>query len=249
MTAPAIYVLARPSFTEEFAQFLASENREWRQTTATPAEQLIEFAGRICYLSFGAHQSDRNNRRYIENLIQQGHESVLEHAVWTFLLTGVSRAFTHQLVRHRAGMSFSQLSQQYHDEVNPKCIVPANLEAYPEAMNAWTEAIETARRAYRTISASLVAEAKLSKEALRAARSAARSVLPNATETKIVVTANARAIRHFLTLRGSIEGDNEMRKVSALIYEMVAADAPTLVEDFQARVLRDGTSLIIKTQV
>src|SRR4051794_15196054 len=99
----AVYVLSRPSFHDTAAlSFLRAEDTGWRRDSAgTPAEELVEFAGRVCYMSFGSRQSPRTNREYIQNLIVQGHESVLEHASWTLLLSGVSRSFTHQLVRHR----------------------------------------------------------------------------------------------------------------------------------------------------
>jgi thymidylate synthase (FAD) len=241
---PEIYVLARPSFTDEFSRFLAAEKETWIQTPCTPAEKLIEFAGRICYMSFGSRQSVRTNREYIQNLIDQGHESVLEHLNWTFLLTGVTRAFTHQLVRHRAGLSFSQLSQQYHDETEAAFVVPEGLEHEPEALAAWKESIEVSRRAYKKIMTTLLRGGRAAKETKRAIHSIARSVLPNATETKIVVTANARAIRHFLSIRGAIEGDIEMRRVSKLIYDAIVADAPAVVSDFVCEDRNDGTPVI-----
>jgi thymidylate synthase (FAD) len=245
MSDPKIYVLARPSFTSEVDSFLLNEGQEWKGTISEPAERLVEFAGRICYMAFGARQSPKTNSEYIQNLLRQGHESVLEHAVWTFLLTNVSRAFTHQLVRHRIGFSFSQLSQQYHDESEARFLIPEGLEAFPEAANAWRTATASAMNAYKNILSSLLT-GKPSKEALRAIRTAARSVLPNATETKIVVTVNARAIRHFLSVRGSIEGDLEMRRVSSLIYSMILHDAPALVQDFRCQYLSDGTPEIVK---
>jgi thymidylate synthase (FAD) len=245
MPEPKIYVLARPSFTNEFEAFLQGEGVEWKGPISKPAERLVEFAGRICYMSFGARQSPRTNSGYIQNLIVQGHESVLEHVVWTFLLTNVSRAFTHQLVRHRAGFSFSQLSQQYHDESEASLLMPEGLETFPDAADAWRIATETALGAYRKIISNLLSS-KVSKEKLRSIRTAARSVLPNATETKIVVTANARAIRHFLNVRGSIEGDLEMRRVSKLIYSMLLTDAAALVQDFKCQHLSDGTPEVVK---
>ena len=148
---PKLYVLARPFPAQDFNKFLAAENLEWRRSPATDAEQLVEFAGRMCYLSFGARQSNKSNCEYIQNLIKHGHDSVLEHVNWTFLLTGVSRAFTHQLVRHRVGFAFSQLSQQYHDESDASFVVPASLDESPKALNAWHKAIEVSRPAYREI--------------------------------------------------------------------------------------------------
>jgi thymidylate synthase (FAD) len=233
---PSLYLLARPQFTAEYQQFLEANGETWRQTRASDAEQLVEFAGRICYMSFGARQAPRDNVAYIANLIGRGHDSVLEHANWTFLLDGVSRSFTHQLVRHRVGFSFSQLSQQYHDESEAEFLAPVGLEQNPAAYAAWWSAIAAARDAYRTIQSQLRiehADGDNRKERLRAVRSAARSVLPNSTATKIVVTANARSLRHFLILRGAIDGDPEMRQVSGLIYAMLADEAPSLVLDFQ----------------
>jgi thymidylate synthase (FAD) len=246
---PAIYVLARPNFTREFEKFLSAEGLQWNQRDASAAERLIEFAGRICYMSFGPRQSPRTNSEYIANLIRQGHGSVLEHANWTFLLSGVTRAFTHQLVRHRAGFSFSQLSQQYHDETDATFVTPAGLDHHPAALEAWHDAVSATRRAYRAILNALNSEENESragnkKESIRAIHSAARSVLPNATETKIVVTANARALRHFITVRGSLEGDYEMRAVSRLIYELLRSDAPALASDFELRSMADGTPIV-----
>ena len=201
-------------------------------------------------MSFGEKQSPRSNADYIRNLISQGHESVLEHVSWTFLLAGVSRAFTHQLVRHRAGFSFSQLSQQYYEETAATFLEPAHLQKSPEALRAWRNAISASQESYRTILDSLK-ELNGSpgldlhqKEFKRAIRSAARSVLPNATETKIVVTANARALRHFFDVRGAIPGDVEMREVAAALFKSVKAEAPSLFVDFNLQMLPDGTPVL-----
>jgi thymidylate synthase (FAD) len=250
MTAE-LYVLSRPTFTEDFRDFLLKEECDWIETaSAKPAERLIEFAGRVCYMAFGSRQFRTSNAAYIQNLIAQGHESVLEHANWSFLLSGVTRAFTHQLVRHRPGFAYSQLSQQYHDESEARFVPPRGIERSRAAAAAWKDAVEACRRAYRTIIAesdSLALDGTLPKrEAARALRSTARSVLPNATETIIVVTANARAIRHFLTVRGAIAGDEEMRVVSRLVYDMIAVDAPSLIGDFQARTRADGSPEVVR---
>jgi thymidylate synthase (FAD) len=252
---PKLYVLSRPSLdTGEIARFKADEATEWNQTGATGAEDVIEFAGRICYMSFGTEQSSKSNSEFIQHLIDQEHDSVLEHASWTFLLTGVSRAFTHQMVRHRIGFSFSQLSQQYHDEATAKFVVPQELRAEHAGAtrDMWFRLIEELRRGYRSISGDLGA-GRLSrkdskdKEKLRAIWSAARSILPNATETKLVFSANGRALRHFLKVRGGIVGDLEMRRVSALIYTRMRIEAPTVVSDFEMSD-EDGYPLIRRKQ-
>jgi thymidylate synthase (FAD) len=248
-STPSVYVLASPSFdAATFSRFLSTQHLDWRRTTgASPAEELVEAAGRICYLSFGENQSPRTNEEFIQNLVRMGHESVLEHISWTFLIVGVTRAFTHQLVRHRAGFSFSQLSQQYHDERDATFVMPAELNGVPGAPEAWKDIMETTKRAYGTLDTVLREHEESlpkdldKKEVNRAIRSAARSVLPNATETKIVVTANARALRHFLKVRGGIPGDREMREVAAALFTILTFAAPALFFDFQVKHLSDGS--------
>ncbi|HEJ7113753.1 TPA: FAD-dependent thymidylate synthase [Serratia marcescens] len=245
--------LSKPNFNlSEFLKFLADENLDWHRTSSsTPAEELVEVAGRICYMSFGeGKQSPRRNNEYIDNLIRQGHESVLEHVNWSFLMSGVSRAFTHQLVRHRIGFSYSQLSQQYHDESNASFVLPVEIKNNPELCEVWKRNIHNSVAMYKEIMGRVYADDSINghskKEILRSLRSASRSILPNATETKIIVTANARAIRHFLIMRGGIDGDHEMRSISYEIYKIVSLDAPALFQDFKVVGLTDGSVKVIR---
>lgn len=232
---PRLYVVARPTLDHEaVTAFLSDEETTWRRTPgATDSEELVEVAGRVCYMSFGGRQSPRMNAEYLARLVEQGHHSVLEHASWTFLLTGVTRAFTHQLVRHRIGFSYSQLSQQYHDEREANAVMPEAIHARPHLAAIWQDAVDGAQQAYRDLLDALAREdIELSeRESLRLVRSAARTVLPAATETKIAFSANARALRHFLSERGSLSGDEEMRRVCVLILEAVRDDAPGLFSD------------------
>jgi thymidylate synthase (FAD) len=198
---------------------------------------LVEFAGRICYLSLGDKQSEKTNKEYIANLIAQGHESVLEHASFTVLADGISRALSHQLVRHRVGFSYSQLSQQYHDELNANFVLPAEIDINSAAAKTISRAVEMARSAYATITQEM-AESEFGrflpqKERNRAIRSIARSVLPNATVTTLVVTGNARAWRHMLALRGAIAGDLEMRAYCVECLRLFESEAPALFADFE----------------
>jgi thymidylate synthase (FAD) len=246
------YLVSRPLFdVEVFLRFLKDEGLSWQRSPgAREPEEIVETAGRVCYLSFGEHQSPKTNAQYIANLVGMGHESVLEHVNWGFVLAGVSRAFTHQLVRHRVGFAFSQLSQQYHDERDASFVEPTDLTAFPTARAAWQRAVAAARDAYRQILDSLESlEARSPperrKEVRRAIYSAARSVLPNATETKVFVTANARALRHFLLVRGAIAGDEEMRQVSASLLRLLKVEAPTLFADYEIETLADGSPVVV----
>ncbi|CQI98022.1 Thymidylate synthase thyX [Yersinia rohdei] len=249
----SIRCISHPSFEQDvFIDFLTENGLTWVQKgVASDAEHLVEASGRLCYMSFGElNQSPKSSVQYIMNLIDQGHESVLEHLNWTFLITGVSRAFTHQLVRHRAGFSYSQLSQQYHDESDAEFVVPIEVKNNPELFDAWKKHIESCLNFYKLSLLDIKSNQKMDsfskKENMRALRGASRSILPNATETKIIVTANARAIRHFLKMRGSLDGDYEMRMVSEKIYEIVSDDAPALFQDFKLLNAKTCNAKVIK---
>jgi thymidylate synthase (FAD) len=180
-----------------------------------------------------------------------GHGSVLEHATWTFVLAGVSRSFSHELVRHRVGFAFSQLSQQYVGHEDAQFVVPPHIREIPQAWDAWKRSTEVAKDAYAEITDALEraiprAEDISRKESKRMIRSAARSVLPNATETTIVVTANARALRFFLETRGGIAGDLEMRTVSAKLLDLLSKEAPAVFSDFSVVKFSDGLPAVVK---
>ena len=125
---PTVYLVGRQTLDQAaIARFLDDHGvDQWSSDSSVPGEVLPEIAGRLCYMSF-AKPRPGGNKAYLERIKAVGHGSVLEHAVWNFIITGVSRSFTHELVRHRAGFGYSQLSQRYVDEsvadfVEPDCI-------------------------------------------------------------------------------------------------------------------------------
>jgi thymidylate synthase (FAD) len=251
MSEATVRLICRPAFDASEAQaFLDDWGMTWIRTpNSSSAEELVEFSGRVCYMSFGeGRQSPRTNLEYINNLIKQLHESVLEHATWSFIITGISRGFTHQLVRHRIGFSFSQLSQQYYEDESSPFIKPDLISSDPDTNRIWEAAVLGAREAYSELLSKLKCLAgQGNKEAKRALRTAARSVLPEAAATSIAVTANCRAIRHFLDIRGAIEGDEEMRKVSAALLSLLQQDSPSLFSDFEVRRHTDGSPIVVRT--
>ena len=199
------------------------------------------MAGRVCYMSYG--KGRKTNREFLAHIIDVGHGSVLEHAVWSFLVTGVSRSLTHELIRHRH-FSYSQLSQRYVDESESDFIEPDVIAADPALHLIWCEAVNAARRAYDALVAGLAGQfGDVPEKTLRRklARQAARSVLPNATETKIFVTGNARALRHFIELRGSEHADVEIRKVAVATLRLLQVESPSLFGDYTLEPLADGT--------
>lgn len=245
---PEIYLVGRQVVEQEAVdRFLHDNETTWSTETEQGAETLAEMAGRICYMSFGSKQGRKSNAEYFGNIIESGHGSVLEHGVWNFIITGVSRSFTHELIRHRAGWGYSQLSQRYVDESTADFVEPDVIADDPQAHRLWQEAIETSHRTYVALVERLSAlvdqqHPEMSRTSKRKmARQAARSVLPNATETKIFVTANARALRHFVELRGSSAAEPEIRKVAVRLLQIMQRESPNLFGDFQVVTLEDGS--------
>ncbi|HEY8325498.1 MAG TPA: FAD-dependent thymidylate synthase, partial [Ktedonobacterales bacterium] len=143
ITEPEIYIVGRQTIDQEAVQrFLADHETEWETDSERGSELIVELAGRVCYMSLGSKQFRKTNASYIGNLVGQGHGSVLEHAVWDLLITGVSRSFTHELVRHRAGTGISQLSQRYVDESTADFVEPGIIASDAELHATWQAAIE-----------------------------------------------------------------------------------------------------------
>jgi thymidylate synthase (FAD) len=241
---PTVYVVGRQQIgAPELDRFLADHGVAWQTDTEVAGEHLVEAAGRVCYMSF-AKPRPGGNATYIGHILEVGHGSVLEHAVWNLLITGVSRSLTHELIRHRAGWGYSQLSQRYVDESVAEYVEPDPIAEDPELHALWLDAIGQAHEAYVRLTQKL--QEKFADEPDRTlrrklARQAARSVLPNATETKIFATANARALRHFIELRGSRHAETEIRKLAVAVLRLMQSEAPNLFGDYELVPLPDGT--------
>jgi thymidylate synthase (FAD) len=244
ITEPTVYVMGRQTTSDaELDRFLEDHGVAWQTDTEVAGEQVVEIAGRVCYMSF-ARPRPGGNQAYIKHILEVGHGSVLEHAVWNLLFTGVSRSLTHELIRHRAGFGYSQLSQRYVDESVAEYVEPDCIAADPELHRLWLEAIRTTHQAYMKVTEGLQATFKDEPDKTlrrKLARQAARSVLPNATETKIFVTANARALRHFIELRGSRHAETEIRKLAVAVLKIMQQEAPHLFGDYELVPLPDGT--------
>lgn len=242
---PKVYLVGRQSLDQaELQRFLDDHGvSQWTTDTNIPAEVLPEVAGRLCYMSFTKPRPG-GNQTYLGHIKEVGHGSVLEHSVWNFIITGVSRSFTHELVRHRAGFGYSQLSQRYVDESVAEFIEPDCIAADPDLHEVWQSAVEHAQEAYiRLVEGLKEKYSSVEDKTLRRklARQAARSVLPNATETKIFVTANARALRHFIELRCNEHAETEIREVAAEVLKILREDAPSIFGDYEFVNLPDGT--------
>jgi thymidylate synthase (FAD) len=241
---PTVYLVGRQVVDDAtLERFLQDHGVSWQTDTEVAAEHLTEVAGRVCYMSF-AKPRPGGNQTYLNHILEVGHGSVLEHAVWNFIITGVSRSLTHELIRHRAGFGYSQLSQRYVDESVAEYVEPDVIAANPEIHQIWLDAVAHSHQAYMKLVDKLAEVYQDEPDRTlrrKLARQAARSVLPNATETKIFVTANARALRHFIELRGSRHAEVEIRKLAVQVLRLVQTEAPHVFGDYQLVPLPDGT--------
>ena len=207
---------------------------------------MAEFAGRACYQSWSKpNPATATNASYLRHILEVGHMSVLEHATVTVYLTGVSRSLTHELVRHRH-FSYSQLSQRYVPEQGAAMVEPEVIAADPELHAQFVEAVSASQRAYETLLEGLekrFADVEAPTSRRKQARQAARAVLPNATETRIVVTGNYRAWRHFVAMRASESADVEIRALAVAVLEELRRIAPNVFSDFRLTRLADGTMI------
>jgi thymidylate synthase (FAD) len=234
-TEPRISVLARPVFAEP-----AHLPVNWIGDS-TDGERLAEFAGRLCYMS-QKNPASRTTREYLENIKKQGHGSVLEHANYSLLIEGVSRSPTHDLLRHRAGFAYSQLSQRYVDESDAAFVIPPAIIGDEALVEAWKAQIESAQATYIALVDKLMTRYQWVDDKVhrrKMAREAARGVLPNSTETKIVVTGNVRAWRTMLELRSSEGAEFEIRRMALAVLRVMQTEAPSFFNDFETYVAAD----------
>ena len=234
---PRVTLIARPQFLEP-----AHLPVQW-QGESTDGERLAEFAGRLCYMSQD-NPAGRTTADYLGNILKQGHGSVFEHSTYAVLLEGISRSCSHELVRHRAGWGYSQLSQRYVDESHAAFVMPPAIIGDPELEAEWTRQVETAQAAYVAAVERLLARYEWLDDKVhrrKMAREAARSVLPNATEVKIVASANVRAWRTMLELRLGEGAELEIRRMAVTCLHLLQQEAPSLFADFEIYKAGDGS--------
>ncbi|MBO0827719.1 MAG: FAD-dependent thymidylate synthase [Streptosporangiales bacterium] len=228
-----------------YTKFDPPEDVPW-ETDVDGGEALCEFAGRACYQSWKKpNPATATNAGYLHHILEMNHLSVLEHGTVTFYLTGVSRSLTHELIRHRH-FSYSQLSQRYVPERDAAMVEPEVIANDPELHELFVRAGEQALGAYTDLLEALskkFADVESATMRRKQARQAARAVLPNATETRIVVTGNYRAWRHFVAMRASEGADVEIRELAIACLHELKRVAPNVFADFEITRLDDGAEI------
>lgn len=207
-----------------------------RQDGATDAETVIEYAGRSCYRSFHRpNPATREVSDYLERtLFDQKHFSIAEHVQITVEVTGVSRAWTHEMVRHRA-FKFSQESQRFIDMENFDVVLPPAIRDDWALADEVEEAMSGVAKAYRSIVRELLSLGKTRKQA----REAARAILPNATATGIVISGDIRSWIFMLDRRLRPDADAEFQEVAKLMLEAITPVAPSIFNEFANRIEKE----------
>lgn len=232
---PNVTLIASTFIRPDVERFMSLDSE------CSDAEALTEFAGRACYQSFGKpNPATARNADYLKRtLFEQGHWSIAEHASATLYFEGVSRAFTHELIRHRH-LSYSQLSQRFVDESKANIVLPPAIResevdivcqsegSYGDLLGLPAESVEWWSKLslfnYKKLVDALTSEGLPRKQA----REAARGVLPNMTETRIVVTGNLRAWHEVIERRTAPDADAEMQKVMGMARDVLEPVAPAI---------------------
>jgi len=188
-------------------------------------EELLEHAGRVCYRSEKRGQAGD----FLQARIREGHESIIEHASLTYEISGISRACSHQLVRHRIA-SYSQESQRYVDLSEPELVVPPSVAQSPEAMKIWDELTGRMKDAYQDL------------RRLGIRKEDSRFLLPQATATRIVVTMNFRELLHFFGVRCDRAAQWEIRVLAKEMLKLAYQVAPSVFQDLYIEFIGEGTA-------
>ena len=262
LQAPGVVTLAKPQtstaglagFLEGFDTSLGFPAYIDDPITLPDSSQLAKTSGQLCYMSFGPKRTTNENAAaYFERLTSAGHGSVLEHASFSFLLYGISRSVTHELVRHRAGTGFSQVSQRYVSGNVLRFVERPEYAADPELHQLFEDRADRAAAEYEGLADRLLerqegGDARLSADyktdARKKVQQASRSLLPNETEAPMVFTGNVRALRHIVEMRADAHAESEIRELAVRLFLCLFTIDPILFGDYRIEDLPDGTHTV-----
>ena len=243
---PEIYLIGESKINPtELKRFLTNLGApEWESTSKSDVEILPEFYGRLCYKSFKPGLNPNvtkvrdNGKEYLSNILKIGHESVLEHSQLNFVFDNVSRVFTHELVRHRAGVAISQESLRFVRLDNLKTWVPSVILENAEATELFFAAYRTLENAQKQL-AEIFDIVNISDFAVKKElTSAFRRIAPIGLATTIGWTTNIRALRWVIEQRTSRHAEEEIRQVFDKVARMVYRKYPSLFQDMAATRVR-----------
>ena len=249
LRAPGVVMLSKPQtnvrglggFLDGFDPSLGFPGYVDDPTALPDSSQLCKTAGQLCYASFGPRRTTNENAAsYFERLTSAGHGSVLEHASFSFLLYGISRSVTHELVRHRAGVGVSQVSQRYVSGAVLRFVERPEYAADEELHRLFEERVDRAAAEYEAMAGRLLErqgqgaallEADRATDSRKKVQQTARSLLPNETEAPMVFSGNVRALRHIIDMWTDAHSESEILALALRHFLCIHAADPFLFCD------------------
>ncbi len=254
LAVPTVDVTALQGFLDGFDPELHFGAYLDDPTLLPDGTQLAKTAGQACYASYGPKRTQNAEaERYLHDIMESGHGSVLEHPNYSLHVYGVSRSLTHELVRHRAGMAYSQLSQRYVSGRVLRFVERPEFAADPELHEEFIQDIEHANRRYEQTAQKLyerqaqgmgILSAKEKTDLRKKVQQTARAKLPNEAEASLVVTGNVRAWRHIIAMRANPHADTEIRAFAVAVYRVLSSLDPLFFTDMELALHTDGTHIV-----
>lgn len=248
---PEVFILGETRVNQEglngFLQFLGVP--EWKTDAASDAEKLCEVAGKLCYMSFSTDLNKnltkvgtRNNYDYLQNgIIKTKHGSVLEHSSVTLALMNVSRVVTHEIVRHRAGAAYSQVSGRYVRTDQIDMYLPSDIQDSEEATEVFRQAVTQMENSLEELAKIFSIDEMRSPEQFglkKILTSAFRRLVGNGQANHIIASYNHRSLRHLIELRTDRHAEEEIRVVFSEVFKKVVQRYPAIYGDASVETVR-----------
>lgn len=242
---PELFLVGKTQLTDGLRAYLESIGAEWEpDPEVSDGENLIEAAGRVCYRSWSPYDPSkpeatnpnvtrvrRGNKRYLKNILESGHGSVLEHVQMNFVLKNVSRVLTHELVRHRVGTAFSQESLRYVRLTDLRFVMPMDIEIPVEAEAEFARVLREIEAAQETLANIFRIDELDDFHRKKKLTSAFRRAAPIGLATTVFFSANLRTIRHIIGIRAGFHAEGEIRVFADQLGEIAKKEYPNAFQD------------------
>jgi thymidylate synthase (FAD) len=252
---PKVFLVGESRVVNEglqaYLEHLGTPN--WKTDAPSDAERLCEVYGRLCYRSFepglnpNVTRVREGNERYLANILAAGHGSVLEHGSVNFIFADVSRVFTHELVRHRAGTAISQESLRYVRLDRLAAWAPTEIRESEKGMEVFVKTVEQLEELQKTLAEIYDIANEKSFDRKKKLTSAFRRLAPIGLATTVGWTTNLRGLRHVLEMRTDPHAEEEIRLVFGKVYEIVKDRYPNVFADYEAEIV-DGLPWVHTSQ-
>ncbi len=244
---PKVFLIGETRMIEEGLQSYLDHVGvpDWSTDAPTDSERLCEVYGRLCYRSFepglnpNVTRVRKGNATYLGHVLEVGHGSVIEHAVLNFVFADVSRVFTHELVRHRAGTAISQESLRFVRLDRLSAYVPTHIKEDEKGLAIFGRTLEQLEAVQQELASAYEIEDEKKFSRKKKLTSAFRRVAPEGLATTIGWSCNFRTLRHVIEMRTAPDAEEELRLVFGKVYELVKDRYTSLMSDYETE-MADG---------